>query len=270
MEIAIKAGHHEQLLEELGAFGQRVEFAAARAAGDEEIAGAAGRVFDEEGRLQFEKAILGEVFARQLVDPGARHQHALHRGAPQVEVAVGQARRLLRVDLVLDDKRQRLGTVEDLQPCRVDLDFAGLHLGIDVAATRVDHAAHADDVFEAQAAGELMRHRVKAGLKHHLGDAHAVAQIDEDGLAVVAPTVDPAEENDLFAHVSSGQFAAGMGALHLVDHLAHETCSSRAGAAMDADQKKGACQNAPETSGGSKKGRLIGARSIPVNGQWPP
>ena len=38
-------------------------------------------------------------------------------------------------------------------------------------------------------------------LEHHLGDPLAVAQVDEDRAAVVAPVVHPAEEDDLLADV---------------------------------------------------------------------
>ena len=60
-----------------------------------------------------------------------------------------------------------------------------------------------------------------SGVEHQLGDALAVAQIDEDAAAVVAPSCDPAEEHDLLAHVAAAQGAATVGALELVDESGH-------------------------------------------------
>ena len=46
-------------------------------------------------------------------------------------------------------------------------------------------------------------------------DAGAVAQVEEDEVAVVAAAVDPAHEDDLLAGVGGAQFAAEMGAFQI-------------------------------------------------------
>ena len=46
-----------------------------------------------------------------------------------------------------------------------------------------------------------------------LGDAGAVAQVEEDEVAVVAAAVDPAHEGDGLAGVGCAEFAAGVRAL---------------------------------------------------------
>jgi hypothetical protein len=46
-----------------------------------------------------------------------------------------------------------------------------------------------------------------------LRDAVAVAQIEEDEVAVIAAAVDPAHEGDGLAGVGGAEFAAGVGAL---------------------------------------------------------
>ena len=47
----------------------------------------------------------------------------------------------------------------------------------------------------------------------HLGDAGAVAQIEEDEPAVVAAAVDPAHENDILARVFGAKLSTHPGAL---------------------------------------------------------
>ena len=56
LEVAVEARHHEQLLVELRALGQRVELSGVQPAGDQEVARAAGRVLAHERRLELEEA----------------------------------------------------------------------------------------------------------------------------------------------------------------------------------------------------------------------
>ena len=50
----------------------------------------------------------------------------------------------------------------------------------------------------------------EVGVKEHLGQALAVAQVDEDEPAKVAAAPDPARERDDLADVRGAQLAAGM------------------------------------------------------------
>ena len=58
LEVAVEARDHEELLEELRALGERVELPGREPRGDEEVARAAGRVLDQEGRLELEEALV--------------------------------------------------------------------------------------------------------------------------------------------------------------------------------------------------------------------
>ena len=60
--------------------------------------------------------------------------------------------------------------------------------------------------------GAVVHGRVDILVKHHLGDAVAVAQIDEDHAAMIAAAVDPAHQDDGLALVGGAQHAAGVGA----------------------------------------------------------
>src|SRR5207244_4238289 len=71
---------------------------------------------------------------RGAIHLAAGHQRALQRRAPQVEVAVVKPLLFGGVDLVLDEERRRLTAIEDGGLGGVDLDLAGLQLGVDVRA----------------------------------------------------------------------------------------------------------------------------------------
>jgi len=47
-------------------------------------------------------------------------------------------------------------------------------------------------------------------VKNRLGEAFAVAQVDENHGAMIAPPVDPSHQDNSLARVRGAQFAAGM------------------------------------------------------------
>jgi hypothetical protein len=50
-------------------------------------------------------------------------------------------------------------------------------------------------------------------IEHHLRDPGAVAQVEEDEVAVIAAAIDPAHEDYIFAGVGGAKLPAGMGSL---------------------------------------------------------
>ena len=71
LEVAIDAGHHQQLLELLRALRQGVDVARLEAARDDEVAGALGRALDERRRLDLDEAVL-VVYLADRLDHAAR------------------------------------------------------------------------------------------------------------------------------------------------------------------------------------------------------
>ena len=69
-------------------------------------------------------------------------------------------------------------------------------------------AHHGDDVLVAQRLGLLVNRRIALLVEHDLSDAAAVAHINEDEVAEVAPPVDPAHEHGLLARIGRTQSAA--------------------------------------------------------------
>src|SRR5262249_62021903 len=91
LEVALVAGDHQQLLEDLRRLGERVELARVEPRRHEEVARAARRVLHHERRLDLEEAVLAEVVARGARDLRALDQVALLPRAAQVEVAILEA-----------------------------------------------------------------------------------------------------------------------------------------------------------------------------------
>ena len=60
-------------------------------------------------------------------------------------------------------------------------------------------------------------------IEHDLGDAGAVAQVDEDEVAEIAAAVHPSHENGFFARVGCAQCAAGMSSPQVAKKIEHES-----------------------------------------------
>ena len=140
----------------------------------------------------------------------AKPDVALHLRPAEVQVAVLQAQLLGGLGRVGDDERRHLGGGEDAELERLDLDLARGDVLVDGGAA-ADPAAHPDDEFAAELL-RLLGQLGPVGLEDDLGQAFAVAQIDEDEMAHVAGLVDPAAEDDLAAVVGGPQGAAVVGA----------------------------------------------------------
>src|SRR2546428_7538543 len=62
-------------------------------------------------------------------------------------------------------------------------------------------------------------------MEDDLGDAFAIAQINEHAAAVIAMALDPTEENDLFSFVRGAQLTAVVRPFQLVDEPGHLSLS---------------------------------------------
>ena len=124
----------------------------------------------------------------------AQQQPLAHLLAPQIDVAEPQAHFLAHV--LIELKRQRLRAIQDLERLAQELDFPGLQIGVHGAGRPQAHSAR-DFQHELVAhplglSEDLRRIRVENDLKKSL----AVAQVDEDDTAVIAPAMRPAGHGD--------------------------------------------------------------------------
>ena len=194
LHVAVDAGDHQQLLELLRALRQGVHGPGLEPARDDEVARAFGRALDQRGRLDLDEAVGVMDLADGLDHPAPEHQPALHRLAPDVEVAVLQAQGLVdrRVRLVdVEGRRLRLG--QDVHLGRLELDRTCRQLRVLRAGQPHRHrAGHGHHELRADPAGRLVGDRGVHLVDDDLRDAVPIAQVQEDELAVVAPPMDPA------------------------------------------------------------------------------
>ena len=93
-------------------------------------------------------------------------------------------------------------------------DFAGGHVGVvEACAAAADVAFDGDDVLGAGGVGLVVRAGQTFFVDDDLGDAGAVAEVEEDEAAVVAAAVDPAHEDDVLPRVFGAEFATHVRAL---------------------------------------------------------
>ena len=189
--VAVVARDHEELLEQLRRLRQREELPGMHARGYQVVARAFGRRAGEHRRLDVDEAVRIEILPHRHGGAIAQHQVLLHRLAAQVDDAVREAHRLREI-LVVELERRRERGVEDLDVVREHFDFARGDVRINGAfGTPAHEAGHLQHEFVA----DLFRRcesRLAVGIRHHLREALAVAQVDENHPAVVAAAVRPA------------------------------------------------------------------------------
>ena len=133
LEVALHAGDHQQLLEQLGALRQGVPAAGLQPGRHQEVAGALGGRAGQRRRLDLDEVVAVEHVAGGLVDLAAQPEGGVGAGAAQVEVAVLEPGLLPHVDVVVDRERQRRGGAEHLDVVGDDLDLAGGQVRVGVA-----------------------------------------------------------------------------------------------------------------------------------------
>ncbi len=248
LEVALDARHHQQLLQLLRALRQGVEFARVQAAGHDKVARAFGRALEQDRRLDLQEVARRQVLADKAHDAVAQHQVLRHAGAADVEIAVLEPQHL--VHLVAgraDVERRGLGRVEDRHLVGDHLDVTRGQVGVAQPFGSCRHRAlHLDHKFRPRLRGDVMR-LFLVGVDRHLGNAKAVAQVDKDQPAVVAPAVDPACQGHTLAHIGQVQFATSM-------RFEHKCILANSGWPADEspreiDKRKGASKRAPTAIG---------------------
>ena len=229
LEVAVEAADHEQLLELLGALGQRVDVARLQPRGHDEVARTLRRGLDEQRRLDLDEAGLVVDVADGLHEAAAGQDALLQRLAAQVQVAVLEAQRLVDLGLRLVDdegRRARLGEDRDARspaapPRRWPAGRSPSPAGARaiVPLTRRTYSLRT-------AAGDRVGGGRLGRVDDDLGDAVAVAQVEEDELAEVAAAVDPAGQRGRLAGVLGAGVGAGQGAVGRLHRRPH---GSRAG-----------------------------------------
>ena len=209
--VALHAGDHEQLLEQLRALRQRIEGAGLQPSGHQEVARALRGGAGQRRRLDLDEVVAGQHRPGGGIDLRAQPDGVTGTAlAAHVEVAVLQAGfltgglvELERQGRALPQHRQRRG---------IDLDLAGSDLRVGVALRAdLDHTLDGD----AELRTQPVRLGEDAGVaEHHLGGAGRIAQVDEDHATVVTAPRHPPGQGDPLPGVGGTQRTGGMTAQH--------------------------------------------------------
>ena len=201
LEIAVVAGHHQQLLVDLRRLRQGVELARVDAARHQVVPRALGRRLGEDRGLDLEEPQVGQRPAGALQQTVAEDEVALQLRPPEIEHPVLEPQ-LLRGQLLVLLPRHgnggRLRRSDDLELGDVHLDLARRELRVARGLGPERHRpAHQHDRFRPRR--RRARHHLGRGPVRIAGELHQpgpVAQIDEDQAAQVAAAMHPSAEPD--------------------------------------------------------------------------
>ena len=218
LEIAFISAYHQQLFENLGGLGQRVELAGVHAAGHQVIPGPFRRALAQHGGLDFQESVVIHIVPHQLGYFVTQDQVGLHLRTAQVQITVFQAQVFIGVDAVLNIKRRRLGAVQHVQGMGRHFDLAGSNVGIYGLRVPFPHFAEDLDHIFAADRFRVFKALPRIRVDHHLADTGTVPQVNKDQSAMVAAFGYPAAQSYLFAGIRFGQGSAMMIALKLFTH----------------------------------------------------
>ncbi len=125
-----------------------------------------------------------------------------------IQIAVFQADILVHVTMLIQHKRQRFGTVEQLALSNLNLHLTGLHVGINGTFGTGNHRAfNGKHELAAYPFCHLMGRRVDLRVKHHLCDPLPIPQVDEDQTAVITAAQGPPHQHHFTANILGRQLS---------------------------------------------------------------
>ena len=213
LEVAVETGAHQQLLEQLGGLGQRIEIAGMHAAGDQIVSRALGRGLAQDGGLDLEEALTGHELSHVLDHLASEDQPSLHIRTAKVQTPVLEAQVFLGVAVLDDMKGRCLSLGEDPGLLDPDLDRAGRDIRVH-RFSPADSACRGDDEFRSHflCFGKIFSTAFCLFIDQ-LQDAASVTQIHEDKSAFVSLFGHPSHYGDGLAHVGFTQLSTSACAL---------------------------------------------------------
>ena len=209
LEVAVEARHHQQLLVLLRRLRQRVEFSGMDPRRHQKVPRAFRRGRRQDRGLELEEALLLHPLAHGIHDGAAGHDVLVQLLATEVEEPVLKPD-VFRIFLLAEHRQRQLGRrSEHLDLADIDFDRPGRQFRIVGAiGTTAYLAVDPHHPFRAELFHVLERRRIR--VRHALGDAVMVAQIDEQDPAMVADTMAPAGKTGSLADVAVAKRAACM------------------------------------------------------------
>ena len=216
LHVLVDAPDHQDLLQLLRRLRQRPDLSREVPRRHDEVARTCRIGADHHRRLDLPEAALDEEVPHE-VGHLVSQPHELSRSfPPQVDVAVLPAEGLLDLGVLVHIEGRRLRLIEDRDRVRDDLDLSGRELRVLRALGPRSHGpAHLEHPLAARIAEGRMRGSIVLRVRHDLRDPVAVAEVDEDDLAELAPAVHPAAERHLVPRVGRAELATGVSPQHV-------------------------------------------------------
>ena len=213
LEVAVKARHHDQLLELLRRLRQGVELARMQPRRHKEISRPFGRGSRDDRRLKLGEAAVPHPVAQAAHHMRTQHHVLMQTVAAQVKEAIGQPGFFGILRLAEDLHRQvALDRTQNFHVLDINFDFAGRDPGIHQRSVAQLHlAVDADHPFGADL---FQRRKGRAvAVAQDLRDAVMVAQVDEQHAAVIAHPMHPAGQTNFLTRIRGAEGGAGMAAI---------------------------------------------------------
>ena len=209
LEIPFHAGDHQQLFQLLRRLRQGIKTALLQAAGHQIIPRPLRRAFNQDGRLNFQKAPGIEKIPDILDYLMAQHQVALHLRPAQIQIAVLQPQAFLGFPFVGNVKGRGKGGIKHRYFLGHYLDRAGSQGRVFGAGGPAGHRAlHRNDPLGAQLFGGAAGRRGQFRVEHHLHNAGTIPQVNENYPAVIPAAADPAGQGMGLADLDGGKVVA--------------------------------------------------------------
>ena len=164
--------------------------------------------------MDVQEALVLHEAADEAYRPGPQGHVALQPLPAQIQEAIAQPQVLAGLGFPVHRERQRFGGGEHLQGRGVDLHLAGFQVLVDhPLGAGVNLAVEGHGGLPAQLLGPLPQ-RLGAGVvEHHLGDAVAIAEIEEHDALLIPDRVHPPGQLHRAAGVGFAQGAAMLGSI---------------------------------------------------------
>ena len=205
--VAVITGHHQQLLEQLGALRQSKKVTVMHPTGHEVVTSAFRRGFAEHGGFDIDEPIGIQKLAHFHGHAVAQHQVVLHIRTAQIQHPVSQACGLAQV-LIVQLERRCDRRIKHDELMTQDLDLAAFEVVIGRAIRAGAHQAlDLDTKFVANAFSRF-EHLGTVRVAYHLYVAFAVTDIHKNHTTMVTATVDPTTQGHGFAQKGFGHKTA--------------------------------------------------------------
>jgi len=213
LEIFVKAGDHQNLLEQLRRLRQGIELTGMHTAGHEIVARTLGRGARHEWRLDLEEALRVQIFTDGDGNPVAQLDVVLHLRPTEVEIAVLKAHFLVGDRRISRRERQGFAVVKHTQFVGNDFNLACGDVLVDrVGIAQLYVTEDGDHELRAHCGGAVVHFGAGIGCDDYLRDTSAVSQIEKDKVAEIASAVYPSHEHDLGTSIGGAQCPTTMGA----------------------------------------------------------